>query len=357
MATLSASEQKKILELQAAKNTAKVQPANTTYNPTGEINSLYDTQKQGQIAQLEAARNRSISSLNAEKATIQPQYYQQRNNAATASQIGAKNFSEYMAARGGSTGASAQAEISRQSALQGTIGGLRKQEQSAYDDIARRMSDVEFDYQTGLTSANSTSDMARLQALIEARQRESDMNYQREQDAKNLALQEAGLTGTYNGQNTLDREKYLSDLELAQKQLELQRAKAASGGGSSANDVAYERALTRWKTSGYVQPGDADILGVPAGTPISGLIDGGGNTPKQTFTPSQLVSQIKSMSTVDEGMGSAVYVKENAYRLLKEYASSGVYSDQEVGDMARALGLSNYTPQSSLASRAIYAPR
>ena len=33
--------------------------------------------------------------------------------------------------------------------------------------------------------------------------------------------------------------------------------------------MAYEQALNRWKTSGYVQAGDAAILGVPAGTPTA----------------------------------------------------------------------------------------
>lgn len=32
---------------------------------------------------------------------------------------------------------------------------------------------------------------------------------------------------------------------------------------------AYEQALERWKTSGYVRQGDAAILGVPAGTPTA----------------------------------------------------------------------------------------
>lgn len=38
---------------------------------------------------------------------------------------------------------------------------------------------------------------------------------------------------------------------------------------SEAQAEAYEQALDRWKTSGYVQAGDAAILGVPAGTPTA----------------------------------------------------------------------------------------
>ena len=43
----------------------------------------------------------------------------------------------------------------------------------------------------------------------------------------------------------------------------------ASSLTSQAQADAYEQALTRWKTTGYVQSGDAAILGVPAGTPTA----------------------------------------------------------------------------------------
>lgn len=38
---------------------------------------------------------------------------------------------------------------------------------------------------------------------------------------------------------------------------------------SAAEAEAYERALARWKTTGYVQKADAAVLGVPAGTPTA----------------------------------------------------------------------------------------
>ena len=38
---------------------------------------------------------------------------------------------------------------------------------------------------------------------------------------------------------------------------------------ANAQTRAYEQALERWKTSGYVRQGDAAILGVPAGTPTA----------------------------------------------------------------------------------------
>ncbi len=38
---------------------------------------------------------------------------------------------------------------------------------------------------------------------------------------------------------------------------------------NAAEAEAYERALARWKTTGYVQKADAAVLGVPAGTPTA----------------------------------------------------------------------------------------
>ena len=64
----------------------------------------------------------------------------------------------------------------------------------------------------------------------------------------------AGLTGFLNGTPTLNWRNY---------QLNVSRAAA------NAQTRAYEQALERWKTSGYVRQGDAAILGVPAGTPTA----------------------------------------------------------------------------------------
>ena len=48
-----------------------------------------------------------------------------------------------------------------------------------------------------------------------------------------------------------------------------QAAIVRSHGGDPRDAQAFEQALSRWKTNGYVLQRDAAILGVPAGTPTS----------------------------------------------------------------------------------------
>ncbi len=64
----------------------------------------------------------------------------------------------------------------------------------------------------------------------------------------------AGLTGFLNGTPTLNWRNYQLNVSSA---------------AANAQTRAYEQALERWKTSGYVRQGDAAILGVPAGTPTA----------------------------------------------------------------------------------------
>lgn len=71
---------------------------------------------------------------------------------------------------------------------------------------------------------------------------------------RDYGLSVAGLTGFLNGTPTLNWRNYQLNV---------------SSVAANAQTRAYEQALERWKTSGYVRQGDAAILGVPAGTPTA----------------------------------------------------------------------------------------
>ena len=71
---------------------------------------------------------------------------------------------------------------------------------------------------------------------------------------RDYGLSVAGLTGFLNGTPTLNWRNYQLNVSSA---------------AANAQTRAYEQALERWKTSGYVRQSDAAILGVPAGTPTA----------------------------------------------------------------------------------------
>lgn len=169
------------------------QPMNQQGNAQSYIDQLNNARQQAIFAQLDKSRQGALSGLQNERSAIQPKYYDQRNQVAAGSQQSARNLAEFMAARGGTrSGANAQAEISRQGVQQGNLGTLGRQEAQAYTDIERRTSDINSGYEQDRLSAVSGIEADRMQAMIN----------QQNQD-RQFGLQEAGLTGQYNGQQTL----------------------------------------------------------------------------------------------------------------------------------------------------------
>lgn len=157
------------------------------------IDGLAAARKNKALADLAKARDASLSNLGAEKATIQPKFYDAKNQTAAGSQQQARNFAEFMAARGGTnSGSNAQAELTRGMTLQGNLGALGQQEAQAYSDIARRTSDLQNAYQSDVASAN---------AGIEADSMQSMLNDYYQQQQRELQIAE--LTGMLGGQQTL----------------------------------------------------------------------------------------------------------------------------------------------------------
>ncbi|QGZ99440.1 hypothetical protein [Dehalobacter restrictus] len=167
-----------------------------TVQSTPDIQSKIDALKQAQIAQnvaaLSAKRDTSLSNLATEKAAIEPQYYKDRNTAATTNAIQAKNFAEYMAQRNGGNadqGVSNQATIADNVALQGGLNSLNTQEQAAYDTNARDVTNVNNSYASDLASAQANAEATALQNTID--QMNADRTY-----ALNKASTDASVAST-----------------------------------------------------------------------------------------------------------------------------------------------------------------
>jgi hypothetical protein len=157
------------------------------------IDELMNARRNQQMTQLGKSRDQALSNLGQERAGIAPRYYDQRNMAASGNQQASRNFAEFMAARGGTNaGSNAQAQLTQNMALQGNIGSLNRQEAQANDNVDRRISDTKNAYQSDLVSLEQGLQSERLQALINQRNTDRQFN-----------LQEGGLMGSYNGQQTL----------------------------------------------------------------------------------------------------------------------------------------------------------
>lgn len=142
------------------------------YDYEADLNRLKEQQKQSAIADLENQRNQSLSDLKAEEATIKPTYYKKKDTANVQNQVAAKNFHEYLVNSGRSnSGIGAQYEMSRQNSLQRSLNDLNTQEAADLADIARRRTDVNNAYSSGLTSANAQIEANYITNLLNERQK------------------------------------------------------------------------------------------------------------------------------------------------------------------------------------------
>lgn len=158
------------------------------YDPTQYINELKEAQRASRIASLDKARSAALSSLDTEKANVAPTYYDKRNQAAAASDVGAMNFAQYMAARGIKGMAGAMPEIYRNAGLQGQIGALDRQEAANLAAIENQRANINTGYESDVAAANADVESQAMQSLIN--QWNTDRSYQLQQAAADLDRQQ-----------------------------------------------------------------------------------------------------------------------------------------------------------------------
>ena len=154
------------------------------------------------------------------------------------SQQNARSFAEYMANRGlTNSGAAAQAEINRQSALQNNLGNINTAEANAYRDIANQRTQVNNDYASGVASANAAIQQQYLNNLL-------NYNEQQRQYVQNLQNQA-------NNQYAGDYQARINDL-LAQgydpnslEILQLQALRGNKVGTNNANAYNYNNSMNK----------------------------------------------------------------------------------------------------------------
>ena len=198
------------------------------------IDDMLRAQRQSRYAQLDKARDSALANLDEQEAGIKPRYYDAQNRVGAQADIGQMNFAQYMASKGIKGSQGGYPEIYRNAALQGQLGALGRQEQAAYDQIARARTGIQNAYEADRAAAAADIDAQGLQAYINQMNADRAFELQlagltgiyngtptlaAQQFELNKALQEAGLTGQYNGQPTFDYQKWLADNEYREKPL------------------------------------------------------------------------------------------------------------------------------------------
>ena len=178
-----------------------------------ELQNLKNAQKNAAMADLQKTRDTSLSNLAAEEAKIRPEYAAQRSTANANNRVAARNFQEYLANTGrANSGIGAQYEMSRQNNLQSGLNAINAAEAQSVADVARRRSDLENAYNTGLASANAQVEANYIQNLLNQRQQQWEREFaqkqfdeqvrqynQNRQDQLSRAFSSGGGSGTSSG--------------------------------------------------------------------------------------------------------------------------------------------------------------
>jgi len=209
----------------------QVTPSDTSI--TKEITSskaysdLIEAQKAKTISDLDAIKQQALGKIGQQQAAINPQFEAQRAQAATQSMQQARNFAEYMAARGQTNaGITAQAELSRGSGLTRQLGEIGQQQQAAQQDVAMRRSVIEQDYLNKIANATTEAEIQKAakeyQDLIKQEERtyqESRQTLQREQELADIAS-----SREFAKQQSAEQRQFAREQQQATKDLATFRA-------------------------------------------------------------------------------------------------------------------------------------
>lgn len=210
---------------------------------TSQINALNQAKQAQAIADLGKARDNQLSNLSTQEASINPLYESKRNAAASTNMAGRRTLAEELAARGeANSGVADQAQLNANMSLQNDLGTLNAQQASDLSNIANQRTNVQNAYQSDLASTKAGLDAQTMQDLIN--QYNQNKQYQLQEAAltgtyngaktldatnsdRNFALNQAGVTGTYNGKQTLDAQNqaYNQDLQTKQYNQQVQQQK------------------------------------------------------------------------------------------------------------------------------------
>ena len=179
-------------------------------NYTTQLNNLKNAQRKAAVADLENTRNQALSSLQAEQQQNAANYAAQRNTANAQNRLSARNFQEYLANTGrANSGLGAQASMQSANNLNTSMNNIYGAENAALADIARRRTDAQNAYSSGLASANATIEANYIQNLLKQQQQDwenkmalKQFNESVRQFNKNYDLQKRSFSSGSGGGRT-----------------------------------------------------------------------------------------------------------------------------------------------------------
>lgn len=135
------------------------------------IQSMYDANRAAEEANLRAAYEANVATLEHEGEKIDPTYNAAADQASVQAAINRANFNEAMAANGLNTGAGSQAQLSQNNALLRSVAGIRQAQADARNELNFQRAQMETQYRNAIQEALAKNDLAQAQALYEEAKR------------------------------------------------------------------------------------------------------------------------------------------------------------------------------------------
>lgn len=154
---------------------------------SGEVTRAQKAATEKAVAALERARSSALSKLNAEQAALPAQYTAAKNRTAAQNEIQRHNTAAQANDKGLSSGAAGQMALAQSVAAQNDLNALEVQQAAAKDDIQRRKSQMELDYDYAVAEAQAEGDYALAEALYKEASRFDTAQRQRWLDTEEMA--------------------------------------------------------------------------------------------------------------------------------------------------------------------------
>lgn len=213
------------------------------------VNDAYNAARSAQLAALKSAYDANTAALENTRAQIEPHYQQGRNMTAAESERARQAFNEYAAASGLNSGAGGQAELARNSVLQGNLNALNTAEANAKAELDNQLAQLKVQYQNDIAAAIARGEYERAAALMR--------EYQTAEQSR-VAVAQAQSDENYRawganygvGRDTIADERYNNELaRSAAEQEAATRAKYGDFSGYSAlgyDDAAIANMTAVW---------------------------------------------------------------------------------------------------------------
>lgn len=168
-----------------------------------ELERLKQAQIAANMAQLEKSKAASLSAIKQEQAAVDPRFYESKRQTQEQSALSRRQAEEYAATKGlSSSGLAAQSQSTISGGLQSALGALGQSQAEAHARMERAKSDLETAYQSDVAGVQAGAEAQYLQNVIDQYYKDREYQLAKEQADRQFALQEAGLTGYYQGQLT-----------------------------------------------------------------------------------------------------------------------------------------------------------